>query len=104
MTPWATAATWAEYEARIPAIVGRLRPGTDTAPAMGALLRLVRFAPAQRLGRKVSRDPKDDPYLECAVAVRAAAVVTQDRDLLRLEKPFGIPMLTPSEFIHLVRG
>ena len=59
--------------------------------------RLVEPAP---LGRQRSRDPKDDPVLACALAAGAAYVVAQDRDLLDLEKPFGIAMVTPAQFLR----
>lgn len=61
------------------------------------------FDPAP-LGKRRSRDFKDDRYLACALVARAEAVVTNDRDLLVLKKPFGIPILTPVEFLKLVRG
>lgn len=56
------------------------------------LVRVIEPAP---LGKQRSRDAKDDPYLACAVAAGAKLVVTLDQDLLALEKPFGIEMLTP---------
>ena len=55
-------------------------------------VRVVEPAP---LGKQRSRDAKDDPYLACAVAAGAKCIVTLDHDLLALEKPFGIEMLTP---------
>jgi len=49
-----------------------------------------------------SRDPQDDPILGTALAARVKIVVTRDRDLLALEKPFGIEMLRPGEFLRLL--
>ncbi|PWU15549.1 MAG: putative toxin-antitoxin system toxin component, PIN family [Verrucomicrobia bacterium] len=48
---------------------------------------------------KQRRDPKDDPYLACALAARAQAIVSRDEDLLVLEKPFGIEIVTPRELL-----
>lgn len=48
-----------------------------------------------------SRDPKDDKYLELAVAGNAACLVTGDADLLTLNPFRGIPVLTPREFLRL---
>jgi putative PIN family toxin of toxin-antitoxin system len=59
-------------------------------------VKLVEPAP---LGKQRSRDPKDDPYLACALAARAKTIVSRDADLLVLEKPFGIQILTPREFL-----
>ena len=38
---------------------------------------------------------KDDPYLACALAAGAQVIVSLDHDLLALEKPFGIEIITP---------
>ena len=47
------------------------------------------------LGKRRARDPKDDPYLACALAARAEFIVSRDPDLLDLDKPFGIKIITP---------
>lgn len=47
------------------------------------------------LGKRRSRDAEDDPYLACALAAEAEIVVSRDQDLLVLEKPFGIEIITP---------
>ena len=51
------------------------------------------------LGKQRSRDAKDDPYLAAALSA-TAVIVTYDKDLLSLGKPFGIEILRPSEFLH----
>jgi predicted nucleic acid-binding protein len=51
------------------------------------------------LGKQRSRDLKDDPYLACALGAGAKTIVTRDRDLLVLEKPFGIHIMTPRELL-----
>ena len=45
------------------------------------------------------RDPFDRPFLELALASRADALVTGDRDLLALARTFPIPILTPASAI-----
>ena len=62
-------------------------------------LRLVEPAP---LGKPRSRDVTDDPYLAAALAARAKVIVTYDRDLLALEKPFGIPIVRPARFLQML--
>ena len=59
-------------------------------------VKLVEPAP---LGKQRSRDAKDDPYLACALAAGAKVIVSRDDDLLALEKPFGIQILTPRELL-----
>jgi uncharacterized protein len=51
------------------------------------------------LGKRRSRDPDDDPFLACALACHARIVVSKDKDLLVLEKPFGIEILPPRPFL-----
>ena len=60
--------------------------------------RVKRVTPAP-LGKQRSRDAKDDPYLACALAAGAKFIVTRDADLLALEKPFGIQIVTPRELL-----
>jgi putative PIN family toxin of toxin-antitoxin system len=45
------------------------------------------------------RDPKDDKFLEVAVAGSADCLVTGDADLLILEAFEGIPILRVTEFL-----
>ena len=54
------------------------------------------------LGKRRSRDQDDDKFLACALSVKAEYIITYDRDLLALGKPFGIRILTPSEFLRLM--
>jgi predicted nucleic acid-binding protein len=59
-------------------------------------VKLVEPAP---LGKQRSRDAKDDPYLACALAAGAKVIVSRDDDMLALEKPFGIQIITPRELL-----
>jgi len=52
------------------------------------------------LAEPVSADPDDDKFIECALAASADYVVTRDRHLLRLEKPFGINVLDDRAFLR----
>ncbi len=63
--------------------------------------RLVEPAP---LGKRRSRDAKDDMYLAGALAAGAAFIVTYDKDLLALEKPIGVETLRPAEFLRRMNG
>ncbi len=45
------------------------------------------------------RDPKDDKFLEAAVAGEADCIVSGDDDLLTLSPFEGIPILRPAEFL-----
>jgi uncharacterized protein len=52
-------------------------------------------------GRKVTacRDPKDDKFLEAAVATQTDCIVSGDADRLDLVSFEGIPVLRPAEFL-----
>jgi len=47
----------------------------------------------------ICRDPKDDKFLEAALAGRADCIVSGDADLLNLTPFEDIPILRPAEFL-----
>lgn len=91
-----------EYEA----VAADLQPRFPACNSAGSFawlrLKAVWFEPAP-LGKPRSRDPKDDPFLACALAACAKYLVTRDNDLLVLGKPFGIEMITPAGFLAWLR-
>jgi uncharacterized protein len=52
---------------------------------------------------RVVRDPTDDKIVACAVAAGAGYIVTRDKDLLSLKDYEGVTMITPEQFLHLLR-
>lgn len=44
------------------------------------------------------RDPFDRPFLALAVAAKADALITGDKDLLELADNFKVPIITPAAF------
>jgi len=50
--------------------------------------------------RVVKDDPDDDKFIECAVALKAEAIITGDRDLRKLGEFRGIRIVTPQEFLR----
>jgi len=67
------------------------------------LVALVREASVIEVSVSISecRDPKDNKYLELAVAASATCIVSGDQDLLVLNPYRGIPILTPRQFLEL---
>lgn len=51
----------------------------------------------------VPRDPDDNKIVACAAAAGVQYVVSRDEDLLSIGSYAGIDILTPEQFIHLVR-
>jgi putative PIN family toxin of toxin-antitoxin system len=50
------------------------------------------------------RDPKDEPILATALACGADVLVTGDRDLLELEGPVGMRVVSPRGFWQLAKA
>ena len=46
-----------------------------------------------------TRDLKDDKFVACALAVKAAYLITEDRDLLSMGEIEGVRMATPYGFL-----
>lgn len=55
--------------------------------------------PGIRDSFRVCRDPKDDKFLDLAVAGNADCIITGDADLLILDLFHGIPIVTPRRFL-----
>ena len=54
--------------------------------------------------RVIERDPKDDMIIACAVAASADYIISRDRDLLDLGNYQQIQIVTPEDFIHILRS
>jgi putative PIN family toxin of toxin-antitoxin system len=95
-----SAATLEELRAVLmrPKLAPYIQPGKRD-PFLAHVLALAEFIsnpPAIR----ACRDPRDDKFLEVAVAGRAEMIVTGDADLLALHPFQGIEILTPAEFLE----
>ena len=95
---------WTEYDQRVPEVLADKKPGVDARPMLDWILRTATMVEAAPLGKQRSRDLKDDRYLACALSAGAKLIVTGDRDLLDLKKPFGIEIVTPVELLLRIRG
>lgn len=87
-----------EYRSLAGRIGRRECPDKDPTPFLDWIERVSLLVEPSPLGKRRSRDAKDDPFLACALASRAEFVVTKDKDLLAMEKPFGVEIITPREF------
>jgi len=87
-----------EYRTLATRIGRRECPDKDPAPFLDWIERVALLVEPALLGKRRSRDAKDDPFLACALASQAEFIVTKDKDLLALEKPFGVEVVTPREF------
>jgi putative PIN family toxin of toxin-antitoxin system len=83
-------------------VIREVQPRHNAAARLTWYLQKVRLVDPMPLGKQRSRDLSDDPYLAAALGAKAEVLVTYDRDLLALGKPFGIAVLRPAAFLKLV--
>jgi putative PIN family toxin of toxin-antitoxin system len=69
---------------------------TDLIMKYGVLIKLERPIPA------ISRDPKDDMYLSCALVADCDFIVTGDNDLLCLKTHSRAKIVSPAEFLGIL--
>jgi len=103
---WYAVAVSAEVFAEYEDVAAEFQPRFPACNSTGALawLRLkAQWVDPAPLGKRRSRDAKDDAFLACVLAVRAGFVVTRDDDLLALGKPFGVEIITPARFLVWLR-
>jgi len=98
-----TDAILAEYEAVIPETLAEELPDIDVHPKLAWIRAKSQIVEPSPLGKRRSRDSKDDIYLAGALAASAQFLVTYDKDLLDLGKPFGIEVIRPPEFTRRLK-
>ena len=99
---YGTVATIEETRQTALELIKERRPAHNAAARLTWYLEKVRIVEPAALGKARSRDPKDDAYIAAAHAAGAHALVTYDKDLLCLEKPFGIEIIRPARFLAIV--
>jgi uncharacterized protein len=85
------------------------RLGLEEEPEIGELIDL--FAKGIHLFfttktpsiKVVHEDPGDDKFIECAVALKAEAIITGDKRLKAIKDYMGIKILGPGEFLSFFR-
>lgn len=51
----------------------------------------------------VEEDPDDDKFIECAVALKAAFVISGDKKLAAIQEFLGTKIITPREFLTICK-
>lgn len=51
----------------------------------------------------IDKNPDDNKFVECAVALKAAAVISGDKAVLEIKNYMGIEILTPKDFLDQIR-
>jgi putative PIN family toxin of toxin-antitoxin system len=89
---------FAEYS-EIVRRVARTIPEVNPDPWLNWIERKAKVYEPAPLGKQRSRDRDDDQLLACALASAAKTIISKDADLLVLNKPFGIEIVTPRQFL-----
>ena len=82
----------------------KLHTGPTAARALPVLLRRQTEFVQPAVTLRLSHDPGDDKFLECAVAGRADYIVSADADLLTLSAIQGIPILDAHDSWERLQG
>ena len=83
------------------------RLGLEEEPEIGELIGLlaeghhISFITKTPSLKIVRKDPDDDKFIECAVALKAEAIITGDKDLKAVRNYMGIKILGPDELLSL---
>lgn len=98
---YGTVATLEETRETSVLVIRERQPTHHASARLDWYLDNVRRVEPAPLGKRRSRDERDDPYLAAALAAKAQVIVTYDRDLLDLGKPFGVAIVRPSRFLGM---
>lgn len=99
LTPIVSQQIFDEYKRVLEDVKREESFATDLSPWLDALKVAAVWVARVPLGRAVCRDPKDDKFIEAALAAGARTLIARDLDLTVLEKPFGIEILTPRAWL-----
>ena len=88
-----------EYERVLTEVKAEQQASTDLAPWLITIRNSAQWITPEPLIHRVCRDPNDDKFIEAALAANARVVIARDPDLTDLEKPFGVEIVTPRQFL-----
>jgi putative PIN family toxin of toxin-antitoxin system len=85
-------------------LIREIHPAHNATARLNWYIEKVKIVEASPLGKQPSRDLDNDPYLAAALAASANFIVSYDKDLLTLKKPFGIEIIRPALLLRLIKG
>jgi putative PIN family toxin of toxin-antitoxin system len=77
----------------------RKRPNVDFARFLDLLISAAVLVQAPELGERVSDDPDDDKFIECALAGNAKVITSGDKHLLSVSGYAGVTVMRPRSFV-----
>ena len=99
ITPVMTEDMLAEYEAGLERVKQKHQFTTDTGLWLDALGTSALWVEPRVFGKTVCHDFKDEMLIEAALAAGCHAIIARDQDLTTVEKPLGINLYTPREWL-----
>ena len=83
---------------------GRLRTlRTTPDEILASLLPLVELYPPARASGAVPSDPDDEMFVGCAISANADFISSGDDHLLRLKRACAISIVSPAEFLRVLK-
>ena len=82
----------------------QMHPNSDFERLLGLLVTQALIVDVPDLARPVCRDPQDDKFIACALAVGAEVIVSGDKDLLAVSEQLIVPVMRPREFVDRYIG
>jgi putative PIN family toxin of toxin-antitoxin system len=92
-------AIYREYDRTLQRVKTNEGFDTNLAPWLVMIRKSALWVAPVPLAETVCRDPKDDIMIAAALAGGVRTIVARDPDLTVLEKPFGIRILTPRQWL-----
>jgi len=99
VTPVMTEDMLAEYEEGLEQVKQEQQFTTDIGLWVDALRTSALWVEWWAIGKSVCHDFRDEKFIEAAVTARCHTIIARDRDLTVMEKPFGINLYTPHEWL-----
>lgn len=99
ITPVLTEGIQAEYEAVLERVKQKYRFTTDAELWLDALRESAVWVEWEPMRKRVCRDFRDEIFIEAALTAKCQTIIACNRELTGLEKPFGIDIYTPREWL-----
>lgn len=90
--------------ANYPHIVAKAKEeNLDFTKAIKTLALTSELVSPERTPKIIKQDPSDDKFLACAIACQASFIISGDRHLLGLKDFEGISIVSPKEFLRVIK-
>ncbi|TET09424.1 putative toxin-antitoxin system toxin component, PIN family [Candidatus Aerophobetes bacterium] len=76
---------------------------TSCEELLAAILDMAELYPDKKIDSVIKNDPDDDKVLSCALVSGAKYIITGDPHLLKLKNWSDISILTPHQFLNLIK-